>query len=313
MAALGSAGRRRLSLLVALLLALLPGGSAVSAQRPAPAEDCLAVGAYVAPPEGGDPQRAFRDAGRLMGPLTVRRSFDGQLPASFATSAAAGDRAAGVRSFVSWKPPGGDVRGAAEGRYDDRVAAWARSVPGTGVHATAVHEPENDMAAADFVALHRHLYSVVKAANPTIRWGPVYMAYWWDPAQPDHYVGDPASWWPGADAADFVGLDWYGIRPEPMTADPSFLHWYEQMAPTDLPLLIVEYGQYAVRPGETTRPELERARAAAIRRDAAWIARHPRIDVWLYWQGSGPNGDWRMRDAASLAAWREVAAGGCPA
>ena len=72
------------------------------------------------------------------------------------------------------------------------------------MYATAFHEPENDLTAAEFVAFQRHVYTVVKAANPTILWGPVYMAYWWDPSKPDHYVGNPAAWWPGDRYADFV-------------------------------------------------------------------------------------------------------------
>jgi hypothetical protein len=310
--------RRRLFALLSALLLAVPVGLALRVHADAGdyAAGCLSVGARVEPsgPGQGSLLEAFRGADQLMGPLTMRRSFDRSLPASFAASAAAGDPEAGLRSFVSWKPPGDDVRGAAQGRYDRQVAAWAHSVPRTGgVFGTAFHEPENDMTAAEFVAMHRHLYAVVKAANPTIHWGPVYMSYWWDPGQRGHYVGDPAAWWPGEDAADFVGLDWYGDRPEPMTQSASFRHWYAAMAPTDLPLFIVEYGQYVLQPGETARPALERARAEAIRQDAAWIAEHPQITVWLYWQGTGPAGDWAMRDEASLAAWREVARSGCRA
>lgn len=315
MSVLSAPCRRRLLALLAALLVVLPTLLGLRS-RDDPADyavECLAVGARV---ESRDPGRsaqleAFREADRSMGPLTMRRSFDRSLPSSFADSNAAGDAAAGLRSFVSWKPPDGDVRGAAKGRYDRQVTAWARSVPRSGVFATAFHEPENDMTAEEFVALHRHLYRVVKAANPTIRWGPVYMAYWWDPGQPGHYVGDPAAWWPGEDTADFVGLDWYAERPEPMTQSPSFRHWYAVMAPTDLPLLIVEYGQYVLAPGETSRPALERARAEAIRTDAAWIAAHAQVTGWLYWQGTGPAGDWAMRDEESLAAWRDVARSGC--
>jgi hypothetical protein len=193
------------------------------------------------------------------------------------------------------------------------VAGWARSVP-AGTYATAYHEPENDMPAARFVALQRHLYTIVKGANPGIRWGPVYMAYWWDPEQPRHFVGNPAAWWPGAEFADFVGLDWYGSQPAPMTASRSFTLWYRTMEPTALPLYIVEYGQYEIRPGQVRDPSLERVRAASIRADAAWIRAHPRISMWLYWDAVGAeNGDWRMRDAASLRAWRDVTAGECTA
>ena len=216
----------------------------------------------------------FLEADDAIGPLSIRRSFDTALPRSFGASAAAGDRDAGVRSFVSWKPPRGDFRGAADGRYDDQVRAWAESIP-AGVFATSFHEPENDMTGPEFVALQRHLYGVVKQVNPAIRWGPVYMAYWWDPAEPSHFIGDPAAWWPGEDYADFVGLDWYGPDPEPMTTSGSFRNWFQAMRPTGLPLFITEYGQYAVADGEQRDPAKERARAEAIRQDAAWIADAP--------------------------------------
>jgi hypothetical protein len=278
------------------------------------AVDCLAVGAHVDDErQGASPAglATFHAVSDLMGPLTIRRSFDPRLPSSFAASAAAEDAGGGVRSFVSWKPPDGDFAGAARGDYDDQVVAWARSVPRAGVYATAFHEPENDMTAEQFVAMQRHLYSVVKAANPTIKWGPVYMAYWWDPGKPDHYVGNPAAWWPGDRYADFAGLDWYGADPKPMTRSDNFRHWYRTMRSTGKPLLITEYGQYAVRPGERPDPALQQRRAEAIRADAAWIRGHPRIRMWMYWHDFGPRGDWRLTDEASQEAWRDVAAAGC--
>jgi len=309
-------GRRRglLAAVLAVVVLTVPASRArITWSDPAGyAEDCLAVGAAVNAPGRTDGGKLplFLEADDTIGPLTIRRSFDTSLPAAFGSSAAASDREAGVRSFVSWKPPRGDFRGAAEGRYDDQVRAWAQSTP-AGVFATAYHEPENDMTGPEFVALQRRLYEVVKQANPGILWGPVYMAYWWDPAEPGNFIGDPAAWWPGTAYADFVGLDWYGPDPEPMTASGSFRYWYEAMRPTGLPLFITEYGQYAVADGERRDPAKERARAAAIRQDAAWIAAHPRIRMWLYWQAVGAQGDWRLRDQASQRAWREVAASGC--
>jgi hypothetical protein len=281
----------------------------------AAAPPCLAVGAAVNGPEQVDGGKLplFRKAVDHLGPLTVRRSFDAGLPRSFAESAAAGDADAGVHSFVSWKPPHGDHRGTADGDYDRQITAWAESVPRTGVYATSFHEPEDDMTGPEFVAFQRHVYTVVKAANPTIRWGPIYMAYWWDPEAPGHFVGNPDEWWPGDGYADFAGLDWYGPDPRPMTSSGSFRFWYDAMEPTGVPLLITEYGQYAVAPGEQRRPAKERARARAIRQDAAWITEHPRIGMWLYWQAFGAQGDWRLRDEASQRAWREVAESGCPA
>jgi hypothetical protein len=310
---------RRLAILATIGLLAVAVVSATALSSTPPSSDaeygvsCLAVGAWVPSDDesDGDSLARFAAAADDLGPLTMRRSFDSDLPRSFAASAAAGDAAAGLHSFVSWKPPGGDHRGAAAGRYDREIARWARSVPTTGVFATAFHEPENDMTAEDFVAFQRHVYRVVKDANPTIHWGPVYMAYWWDPAEPGHYVGDPGAWWPGAGFADFVGLDWYGAEPEPMTASPSFLHWYEFMAPTGLPLVIAEYGQAVVREGAQPDSDRQSARAQAIVQDSRWIARHPRVIAWLYWHGPGPRGDWRLTDHASQLAWRAAGSGAC--
>jgi hypothetical protein len=278
------------------------------------AVDCLAVGAAVNAPGqvDGPDLELFSKADEVLGPLTVRRSFDTALPHGHWTSAASGDADAGIRSFVSWKPPHGDVPGTTAGRYDEEIAAWARSVPRTGVFATSFHEPENDMGAAEFVAFQRHVYGVVKSANPTIHWGPVYMAYWWDPATPSHWVGNPKAWWPGDGYADFAAVDWYAPDPRPMTTSPSFRTWYRVMARTGVPLYITEYGQYAVPSGQRSDPAKEQARAAAIREDAAWIADHPKIRMWIYWQATGIQGDWRLRDPAGRKAWREVAASGCP-
>jgi hypothetical protein len=309
-------GRRRTALLVAAAVAATVSAGGGEVLRPDGAgygQTCLAVGAAVFVPRGADVAgtTSFAEAQAELGRLTIRRSFDPALPSSFQNSAAAQDAELDVHSFVSWKPPGGDVQGVIAGRYDEQIRAWAESVPRTGVFATSIHEPENDLVAADFVAYQRHVYPLVKSANPTIRWGPVYMAYWWDPGEPDHYVGDPLAWWPGDEYADFAALDWYGAEPTPMTTSPSFRHWYRVMERTGKPLYITEYGQYVLGPGETSRPEFERARAEAIRQDAVWIARHPRVAMWIYWQGVGPRGDWRMHDPASEQAWRQVADLGC--
>jgi hypothetical protein len=275
-----------------------------AASNPDYAVRCLAVGA-AAPGQPQTQGRArFRVASEQVGPLTIRRSFESSLPATFAASTAGGDPAAGLHSIVSWRPPNGDYRGAAQGVYDRRIRAWARSVPRTGIYATVDHEPENDMSAADFVALQRHVYTVVKAANPTIHWGPIYTAYWWDPTQPSHYVGNPRAWWPGQKYADFVGLDWYGQDPQPMTTSRSFLTWYRMFAPMGIPLLIPEYGQYLVPTGQQANPAKQQLRAKVIGQDAAWVRRHPQIKAWLYWMGSDPHGSWRLTDRASQQAWR---------
>jgi hypothetical protein len=242
--------------------------------------------------------------------LVFRRSFDPSLPSSFQTSYARDDAANGYRSFVSWKPPNGDYVGAAQGRYDAQVIAWAESVPRTGVYATSFHEPENDMTGPQFVAMQRHLYTVVKAANPSIRWGPVYMAYWWDDGT-SHYVGDKDAWWPGNEYADFTAVDVYSFDPRPLETNPEFRGWYDYMLGKGEPMLIAEYGQYVVLSGQQPDQQKLALRADYIRQDAAWLAQEGTISMWLYWDAMGGSGDdWRLNDALSQQAWRDVAESG---
>lgn len=251
----------------------------------------------------------FQASNAAIGPHRFRRSFDSSLPTSFGTSAAAADAANGFRSFVSWKPPNGDFRGAAAGVYDAQVTAWAVSVPRTGIYATSFHEPENDMNGPEFVALQQHLYTVVKAANPTIQWGPVYMAYWWDDGT-SHYVGDKDAWWPGAAYADFTAVDVYSNSARPLETHSEFRGWYDYMLGVGKPMLIAEYGQYVVPPGGTADPAGLAQRADVIAQDAAWLAEEGTISMWLYWDAMGSKGDWRLQDPASQQAWRAVSVSG---
>jgi hypothetical protein len=270
--------------------------------------DPMWIGATVNKP---DPSiKSFNSANVAIGPLRYRRCFNSVLPVSFRESCAGGDAAAGYRSFVSWKPPGGDFAGAARGQFDAAVTAWARSVPANaGVHATAFHEPENDMTGPQFVAMQCHLYRVVKAANPSIRWGPVYMSYWWEPTRLAS-IGGAAAWWVGPDCADFTGVDTYAANPAPLRGDPEFRGWYDFMRNTGKPMLIVEYGQYVVPPGAPANPAMQARRAQAIRTDAAWLQDQGVFSMWLYWNGAGDKGDWSLTDPESQRAWRDVAARG---
>ena len=168
------------------------------------------------------------------------------------------------------------------------------------------------MGAAEFVAFQRHVYGVVKSANPTIRWGPVYMAYWWDPATPSHWVGDPKAWWPGDGYADFAAVDWYAPRSRPMTTSPSFRTWYQVMARTGVPLYITEYGQYAVPSGSGPIPRRSKPARPPSGRTPRGSPTIRGSAMWIYWQAVGDQGDWRLRGrGVRKRAWREVAAAGC--
>ncbi|MDQ6873663.1 MAG: DNRLRE domain-containing protein, partial [Actinomycetota bacterium] len=83
---------------------------------PPPASSGVWVGAAANVPNAT--VTTFDAQNALIGPLKVRRSFNTTLPATFAQSSGGQDAAHGYRSFVSWKPPGGDFVGAANGTYD---------------------------------------------------------------------------------------------------------------------------------------------------------------------------------------------------
>lgn len=109
--------------------------------------------------------------------------------------------AAKLTPFVSFKPNPVEVKA---GKWDQHFETAARSLP-TGCYLTVWHEPENDMPAATFVAVYERAYARMKAANPTLRMGPVNMAYQWQPNR--SATAQPWAW--ATTAKDFHGIDIY--------------------------------------------------------------------------------------------------------
>ena len=297
-----------------LILAVAPRpaeSSPAAAQQPR-----LWIGATANQPVGDRIDRSlpvFIEGDKVLGPLRYRRCFDESLPATFQVSCARDDWSHGYRSFVSWKPPAKDFLGAAAGRYDAQITDWARSVPpGIGLYATVWHEPEEDMTGQQFVAMFQHVYAVVKAANPSITFGPVHMAYRWHEGSNHYAPGGPDAWWVWSRYADFVAVDAYSPNPTSLRDQPGFKGWLNfvnRKAPTK-PLVVAEYGQYVVAPvGTPPDAAKQAARARIIPIDESYL-RSMRFTMWLVWHGAGPKGDWRLTDPGSQAAWRTVAANG---
>ncbi|MGI8807827.1 MAG: hypothetical protein ACR2KK_08310 [Acidimicrobiales bacterium] len=262
---------------------------------------------------------SFVKANQIIGPLRYRRCFDKELPASFKDSCAKDDRSLGFRSFVSWHPPGFDHAGAARGAYDGQIRDWAKSVPtGIGLYATVWHEPETPggppgttLTGQQYVAMYQHVYTVVKAANPSITFGPVYTAYWWHEGTNHYAPGGPNAWWVGGRYADFVAVDTYAAQPKALKYDAAFQGWLKFVngkAPNK-PLVVSEYGRYVVKNGTVPDPALQAVRARIIPVDENYL-RSMRFTMWLYWHGTGEKGNWSLTDPASQAAWRTVASHG---
>lgn len=266
------------------------------------------VGAYANQPQATE--ASFDQLRSLVPGLRVRRSFAPGMPRSVDRTPAAQDASDGVTTFLSVKPNFRDP-----GRDDNKIASLARSLP-TGSYLTAWHEPENNMTAAQYVAMFRNFYTVAKQANPSINVGNVYMTYQWGPGR---VVTNPDDWWVGSQYTDFLATDTYmhpyeadsSGDPRPLGEDPAHLRWHEWAASKAKPLLVTELG--------VSQQFSDAQRARYLTDSWAWLkANHYRM--LLFWNGSGtpPNGEsWDFADGAAnwpktLAAARAIAADGNP-
>jgi hypothetical protein len=262
----------------------------------------LWVGAFV-PGSTSD----FAAASSTIGPLRVRRSFNslGDFPATFAQSAAASDPGTTL-SFLSTKAPVAEV---IAGDWDDRIRALALSWPASHLPGwwTMWHEPENDMSASDFVAMFRRFYSVAKEANSALRIGYVAMAYQWLPTSTT--TTTPDAWYPGDAYTDFLGVDVYNVanpalHPErwaTLATQKDFQRWYAWAAGKNKWLHVVEYGCKS-DPADASH------RAATLQAGQEWLTSTGKFRMYLYWDGSGSDGDWALTDQPSIDAWKSIAA-----
>ena len=262
---------------------------------------------------GNNTLSAFAAADDLMGPLIMRRSFPSL---ESWPKAVAADKQAGYRSFVSAVVPNRDYTGLAAGKYDNQIIAAVRSLP-AGTRCTMNHEPENDVPGRTFVSMFRRFYTVAKKANPQVRVGTAHLTYGWR----NGVVGNsgnntgtqaPEEWDVGDAYRDFTAADTYSVGGQALQDDPQFRAWFDFFnRVSNKPLGIAEYGQYAVPPGGSRDPVLEAKRARLIAEDAAWLSGQAKFTgMWLLWNGSGAQGNWKLQDRASIDAWRAVAAAG---
>lgn len=305
--------RRSILSMTAVLggLTLVPG-TATGLLGTSASPRCL-VGACNNEGFGNSTLSAFVAADDRIGPLRMRRSFPSL--ASWPKAVAA-DKQAGYRSFVSAVVPNGDYTGLAAGKYDDQIIAAVSSLPAR-TRCTMNHEPENDVPGRTFVKMFQRFYTVAKKANPRLRVGPTHLTYGWR----NGVVGNsgnntgtqaPEEWDVGDAYRDFTAADTYSVRGQALKDDPQFRAWFDFFnRVSNKRLCIAEYGQYAVPPGGSRDPVLEAKRARLIAEDAAWLSNQPKFTgMWLVWNGSGAQGNWKLQDKASIDAWRAVAAAG---
>jgi hypothetical protein len=143
------------------------------------------------------------------GPFTVRRSYDTNLPATFAASVAGID--VGVRASVwSCKP---DLTQLASGALDSAITAFVASIPDTHVvWLTVWHEPDGKIrkgqfTLADYLPAFARFCQVVKSVGKSHVYTTQILEAWsgQHPAAGTTY----SDLWPGDGLVDCYGVDGY--------------------------------------------------------------------------------------------------------
>lgn len=151
-----------------------------------------------------------------VGEMGIRRSYDTGMPTTWANSQAARTSGHGIVNWLSVRP---NAAAMAAGTLDTAVTAFANSIPaGEQVILTPLHEPENNTnqtSAATWRAAVQRFYTVVKAARPSTRVGPVLQGWTWDPKS----GRSVADWTIPAAYCDFYGIDFYNGYHYPLTGN----------------------------------------------------------------------------------------------
>ena len=237
---------------------------------------------------------SFATVNSQTGPVKVTRLFySGSLPKTFNRQGIP----AGVKLIISYKTP------------DTGVAAYAKSIPaGQDVELAYHHEPEGDYpSGATFVAEFNRQAGLIHAANRAI---------------PVAFIAGMYQY--------KSGLHGYDGSFIPTAQDRSYADSYLPTAALIVPaqtevrltryraLLaskgktwdgFTEYGRGVIRDGAAFDQAVATKRASVIPIDAQWLAT-TQARVWAYWYTTdlGSGDQWRFTDAASLNAWRTVAA-----
>ena len=146
------------------------------------------------------------------GAVETRRLFDQLRNPDFALNMARRELAAGRMPILSFKVPGNDWAGAANGRYDrelyalrDRLAA----LPGK-VFVTIHHEPAGDGRPQDYAAMQRHVLPIL-SPPVNVEAGVIANGFWWSAGRQGLTDAQIAEWLP-ADVlrkAEVVAADTY--------------------------------------------------------------------------------------------------------
>lgn len=177
-------------------------------------------------------------------PDTIFTSFDGQMSPDVRTVPAIIWPTLETRRTGIWLD-------FANGMYDSEMAQLANWFPKDRVsYFTIQHEWENQVSIqsqcgtpADYAAMYRHIYPIMKAANPKLRIVPISMAYAWEHTTTYPNLTDS---WMGLNGCDGLAVDTYWSAgrgtPQSMFNNGGFMNWYNWAKLKGVPLHITEWG-----------------------------------------------------------------------
>ena len=149
---------------------------------------------------------------RETGPVYARRLFGQLSSTSGLVNLARSELAAGRMPVLSFKVPGNDWAGAANGRFDAQLRSLASqldALPGQ-VFVAIHHEPNNDGTARNYAAMQRRVLPIL-APPSNVDAGVIVNGFWWSAAAAGMTDAEIAQWLP-ADVlrlAEVVGADTY--------------------------------------------------------------------------------------------------------
>lgn len=202
---------------------------------------------------------------------------------------AKGPVASGLKPVVSFKLLPAEVN---NGSWDAELIRFGRSLNGSQRRGEDIwivywHEPENNLAPADFVKAFNRIYDILKKESWRTQIGPAYMIYHWLPKWDDptkSVAGKtdvPSAWWT---KADFYGADVYSGNTQPLTAHlgthKGFQRWRKALPIDNRPVFLMERGAIATSAQYATRVKM-------IQDDLAYMGEDTRIDGYLYWNTVG--------------------------
>jgi hypothetical protein len=204
---------------------------------------------------------------------------------------------------VSFKYNAADIN---RGKHDAHLRSWFESVPrDRDVYWTYYHEPEDNIragefSAADYRAAWKHLKELAdEAGNPRLHSTLVLMQ--WSLSKDSGR--DWRDYYAGPQTIDVLAWDVYNYssrveKGEYRTQAEMFDRIIQISKQEKRPWAVAEFGSHLAKGDDGTR------RAAWLRASAAYATKHQALYV-AYFDLDWSTGDYRLRDTAGQAAWRE--------